>query len=233
MNSSAMFSDNQKSNDMNIKRDLLAALVHADGVVYEWQSEERLPEEMIEGSLSVAEIADAKIAYPWNVIEVAADEFFAECEQHEAFADLKADISDRSPVPFFAHLDQLWAATALEATQTALAERFAVRIPRSVLMTIADRAHQVVATSKELADQLVQCAEAVLPNLTTMAIDDLYVLARPLAYAMRDGEVEAISATEAKARLVEWQNLTEVEQACLSLAAARYALAELETTHAE
>jgi hypothetical protein len=75
----------------------------------------------------------------------------------------------------------------------------------------------------------VQCVQDALPNL---AEDDLYVLARPLAYAMR-GNDAPIESTLERVRSIEWDALSDVEQARLSLAIARFALAELEERREE
>jgi hypothetical protein len=96
-----------------------------------------------------------------------------------------------------------------------------------LLGAIATQAHQVLSTSQSLADQLVQCVQNILPDL---AEEDLYVLARPLAYTMRNGESHcAVDSTLEKIRTVAWEELSEVEQARLSLAVARCALLEIES----
>jgi hypothetical protein len=76
---------------------------------------------------------------------------------------------------------------------------------------------------QSLADQMVECVLDILPQ---WAEEDLQVLARPLAYAMRDIDSEGVElVTETKR---PWAQLSEIEQARVSLAVARYAISQLE-----
>ncbi len=134
---------------------------------------------------------------------------------------------------FFNTIDRLWAVPTL---QTSLVERFAARIPHNWLMKIADQAQQVLAETTQvvseqstlLADQLVQCVREIAPNL---AEEDFYVLARPLAVQMRDGGVmNTIDTTIAQVPQLEWERLSDVQRARLSLAIARYAISELQAS---
>jgi len=223
MEKRVMCSD-KKESETTVERDLWSALLHAEGVNCSWKGDEPLKEEMF----SVEENPNAKVSYPWNPSDPRAEGFFAELEQGLAVDDWsEAELTTRASA-FFNGVNQLWSATTL---QESLAQRFSARIPQFLLATIAKRAQQVLSTSRSLADQLVQCAQELLPNL---AEEDLYVLARPLAYAMRNGESRrAVEATLEKVRPLQWDELSEIEQARLSLAIARYALAELEAKTAE
>jgi hypothetical protein len=221
MKDNVMCSDNLKQAEANVEQDLWDAILHADGVTYSpWQPEQPLTEDLV----SVEENPHAHVAYPWNPSMPEAEEFFAQTEKESIFDGWKPeDVSVRSGT-FFAQLDQLWSATSL---QEALVQKFAVRMPHVLMAAIAQRAQQVVSTSLTLADQLVQCVQEALPNLAELAPEDLYVLARPLAYEMRDADSQAIESTLATVRPIDWQALSEVEQTRLSLAVARYAIAEL------
>ncbi|MCY7276196.1 MAG: hypothetical protein LH702_21280, partial [Phormidesmis sp. CAN_BIN44] len=106
---------------------------------------------------------------------------------------------------------------------TTLAQKFA-SVPQTLLAAIARQAQKVVETSNSLADQLVQCVQDVLP---TWADDDLQVLARPLAYAMRSDGADVVDATVNSVRPIAWNDLSETEQARMSLAIARYAIDQL------
>lgn len=170
-------------------------------------------------NLDLSEDPKSKIAYPWNPAD--SEEFFNELEQNFELTLSDSELSDRSQ-SFFAHLDQLFSATTLE---TALAHKFAT-VPQSLLNAIAKQVQQVAQTSANLADQLVQSVQGVLPQ---WAEDDLYVLARPLAYAMRGEDSNTVVDTAInKIRPAVWEDLSETEQARLSLAIARYALSQLE-----
>jgi len=107
--------------------------------------------------------------------------------------------------------------------QKKICDRFAARVPSDLLGAIARIAKQVVKTNLSKADQLVQCVQEMLPN---WAEEDLLVFARPFAYAMR-GEGEAVDSTLSAIRPVDWTDLSQMEQARLSMAIASYALDSL------
>lgn len=195
-----------KQNDITaaVEFDLLDALLHADGVHY--HPGNSLPHEMIQ----VAEDPEATIAQPWTEFDV--------------FAGIDDDEVESRAQSFFAQVDHLWSATTV---QHSLMERFGLRMPQELLSTIARQAQHVASQSLSLADQLVQCVRDVVPSL---AVDDLEVLARPLAYAMRNGGSGAVQSTLDNLPQHSWQNLSEIHQARLSLAAARCALAELQNS---
>ena len=69
---------------------------------------------------------------------------------------------------------------------------------------------------------MVECVLDILPQWDE---EDLQVLARPLAYAMRDVDSEGVELVVATKR--PWAQLSEIEQARVSLAVARYAISEL------
>jgi hypothetical protein len=97
------------------------------------------------------------------------------------------------------------------------------QLPQQLLDNIFRNAQKVLNENLSLADQLVACVQDLLPE---WGGEDLHVLARPLAYAMRDSETEMLEAALRKVRCVAWTELSGVEQARLSLAIARYALAQ-------
>lgn len=161
--------------------------------------------------------ADAA-TYPWNPADPKAESYFTQLEQEfDLTAWSEDEIAPRSQ-KLFAFVDQLWAPVSLT-------QKFAARIPQTLLNQIAQHAQRIVSSNLSLANQLVQCVQDVLPN---WGEEDLQILARPLAYAMRGDETEAIETTLTAIRAVEWIELSEVEQARLSLAVARYALAQLD-----
>ncbi|KAM3112381.1 hypothetical protein [Phormidesmis sp. 146-33] len=198
-----------------VEQDLANALLQTDDVILRWQ-----PTESIEtAEVEVLENPQGRISYPWNPANPAADSFFTELEQGFSLDDWQeSEIAARSTT-FFAHLDHLWSANSL---QTRLTQKFAA-MPQAFLNAIARQAQQVADASNSLADQLVLCVQEILP---AWADEDLQVLARPLAYAMRD-ESDAIDSTLKSIRPVEWSELSETEQAKMSLAVARYAIDQL------
>jgi hypothetical protein len=203
--------------------DLQTALVAAAGV--HWDQGQPLEV----GTITVDETPHGQIAYPWNPADPAADAFFEQAEQAAGLEVWQmAEIAERA-TSFFAQVDRLWATmpampVVTNSLQSRLVQRFALRVPENLLAAIAQQAQSVVSSSLSLADQLVHCVEEVLP---AFAVEDLQVLARPLAFAMR-GEAEATpwDLVLQNVRPVSWEALSEIEQARISLAIARYAIAE-------
>lgn len=222
MERKAMCSDGlgNEANLESTERDLWAALLKAEGVNCAWDGSEELAEEMFTAEAD----PQLKTTYPWNPAAPESEAFFNELEQDFSLDDWQAEEVSARANAFFGKVNQLWSGASVQAT---LSERFAARMPQHLLAAIANRAQQVLSASQSLADQLVQSVQEVLPNV---AEEDLYVLARPLAYAMRNGESHrAVDSTLEKVRTIAWDDLSEVEQARLSLAVARCALSELES----
>ncbi|TVR15758.1 MAG: hypothetical protein EA395_01010 [Phormidium sp. GEM2.Bin31] len=149
--------------------------------------------------------------YPWNPGECGAfDETVALGEP------LKVDdlnLGDRSPV-FFEQLDRCM-------VYAHLCERFGVRVPTSVLKRLCDLAKQT-CPEQSLLERLVGCVGELLPQWAT---EDLQVLARPLAYAMR-GQSQMPPLDDRP-----WDDLSNLEQARLSLVMAQVALQQLNHPH--
>ncbi|NER95675.1 MAG: hypothetical protein F6J86_17865 [Symploca sp. SIO1B1] len=160
--------------------------------------------------------------YPWNPAELEAQNYFEELEQGfslEPWQD-EEEIAGASQ-EFFEQLHQCWASPLTSTTdslQALLSEQFATNVPQVWLEVIANKAQEVFSTKISLVEQLVSCVQPLLPNWTE---DDLLVLARPLAYGMRGG-AEPVKAAE-------WKELSQMEQVRVSLAVARFALAQIKT----
>lgn len=228
MENKAMYSGHQNDTEANVERDLCDTLLQANGDGRSRHLDELMLEnEISEDMISFEENPNAKIAYPWDVTAPDSEQFFAQLERDSLFIGWESNEINTRSNAFFSRLDTLWATTSLQVTLT---QQFGVRMPQPLLNAIAHRAQQVVATSRSLSDQLVQCAQAALNNLSDLAEDDLHVLARPLAFSMRS--VNSQSTTEStlqSVRMAAWEELSELEQARLSLAIASYALSSLET----
>ncbi len=220
MENNAMCSDNLKDCKARVAADLKDALLQAEGVSLHWQEQKGA----MEPTIVVAEVPDARITYPWNPLGAEAEAFFAEAEADSIFAGLAdTEVTERADT-FFAQIHSIWATSNLQAS---LSERFAVRVPATLIRAIAERASQVATSSLSLAEQLVQSAQDVLPLLAGWTLEDLGVQARPYAFAMRDGSAQT---PEASVRMMDWQELSDVEKAKLSLAVASYALVELKAS---
>jgi hypothetical protein len=168
-------------------------------------------------------ILGADTTYPWNPTDPQTEAYLEALEQEFSLTDWEpSDIQARSRA-FFAQVDQLW-------LQKSLAQQFAERMPEQLLNQIVERAKKLIRSPLSMAEQLVECVQEVLPAWN---IEDLQVLARPLAYAMRDFETESttvVDSTLKTVRPVSWAELSELEQARLSLSIARYALAQVHQT---
>lgn len=178
-------------------------------------------------------------AYPWNPAEPESEAYFAALEQEFALEDWPADELAAQAQAFYTQLDGLWPAAApaaapaeeslagraIASLQASLRRQFAARLPQEWLDAIALSAAQLLPANLSLGEKLVRCARALLPQ---WAEEDLQVLARPLAYAMRGNEAAAIESALAGVRQVPPAELTDIEQARLILAVARYALTELQ-----
>ncbi|MBD0393651.1 MAG: hypothetical protein ICV52_07235 [Microcoleus sp. C1-bin4] len=167
----------------------------------------------------LATIVQTDVAYPWNPAQLESESYLTALEQEFALSDSfsDSDIAQKSQV-LFAQLEQVWLTTAL---QKSLREKFA-RVPQDFLARIAQSVQNATVKYQSLADQMV---ESVLDILPQWAEEDLQVLARPLAYAMREVDSEGAELVMAAKR--PWVQLSEIEQARVSLAVARYAISQL------
>lgn len=173
--------------------------------------------------------------YCWNTAHPESEAYFAELEKAFVLDDwLEVDIEPRSQT-LFAQLDQLWVEKVPDNVEAlaldlpilgALCQRFASRVPQVTLETIAKQAKNLMSTNLCLAERLVKCVQQLALGWEE---EDLLVMARPLAYAMRGAETEAIESVLGTVRGVPFAELSKMEQARLSLAIARYAFAELES----
>jgi hypothetical protein len=181
----------------------------------------------IQGELLEALLQPQEDCYPWNPAEPEAEAYFAELERGFFLSDWQEEEEMKSASQaFFNKLHQCWVSPMLPATETlitSLSKRFAT-LPQEWLEAIVNRARQAFSTNLSLADQLVMCVEPLLPN---WAEDDLLVLARPWAYAMRGNSEQAVAETTGVPQPRDWAALSQVEQVRLSLAVAHSALAQL------
>lgn len=162
-------------------------------------------------------LASEETVYPWNPAEFETDAYFQGVAQGASWEEwCSQEVVIAGAVA--QQVNQLW-------VKRALSLRFATQVPQTLLELIARKVDEFCTTNLSLADRLVKCVQDALP---AWGEDDLQILARPLAYAMRDSEGEAIDNIIQTIRPVEWDNLSEIEQARLSLAIARYALDQTE-----
>lgn len=182
-------------------------------------------------SQAAAELIEAilvpkEATYPWNPGDASEEAYLASLEREFGLEDWSdEEISSRSQ-RLFSQIDDCWMQeqSADRAVKMSLYQRFAAYVPQVWIDAIAQKATDIFSTKLSLADQLVQCVNSLLPY---WAEEDLQVLARPLACAMRSAEPEAVESAISVVRQVDWAELSEMEQARVSMAIARSALAHL------
>lgn len=170
-------------------------------------------------------ILDGETAYPWEATQ-AAEHVSQTTAQHSLeFSEAEADAGW---TVLSQQLNTFWGDAIDENAvdvEAALLAKFAGRLSATVADRIAQVAQQVADSGRPLAEQMIACVRETLADWDEV---DLQVMARPMAFAMR-GQAENIDAAINAVRNVEWERLNEIEQARLSLAAARYALDQIET----
>ncbi len=185
----------------------------------------------VQGDLLEILLQSEQDIYPWNPAEPEAEAYFSELEHEFTLDDWREDeMSACKAQAFFTQLHQSWNSPfsrVHDALTELLSKQFAIQVPESWIEAIANQAKQIFQTNLPLADQLVQCVQPLLPN---WAEDDLLVLARPWAYAMR-GSLDTLGENNSHvARLPEWAELSQMEQVRLSLAIAHTALTQLKNS---
>ncbi|MEH2135760.1 hypothetical protein [Nostoc sp.] len=181
--------------------------------------------------------------YPWNPADEESEAYFQELEQQFGMQDLlEEELTTRSQ-DFYSNLDTLWSNVSLASShphhpqqalvlnlQETLRTTFAACVPQTLLNTIAQKAAEIFAAQQSMGEQLVECVQTVLP---TWGTEDLLVLARPFAYAMRSSESKNAASAISSLNNNEWTALSEVEKAKVSLAIAFYAFTQLNQSQSE
>ncbi|MDZ8185526.1 MAG: hypothetical protein RMX96_11810 [Nostoc sp. ChiSLP02] len=181
--------------------------------------------------------------YPWDPTNEESEAYFQELEQQFGISDLIDEDLTRRSQDFYSHLDTLWSGVYHSEThsqnlqqslvlnlQEILRDTFYTCVPKALLNDIAAKAAEIFSSRQLRGEQLVECVQSVLP---TWAAEDLLVLARPYAFAMRSSESHNPTSVMSNLNNSEWTNLSEIEQAKISLAIAYYALTQLEKYKSE
>jgi hypothetical protein len=170
----------------------------------------------------LASIVNPQRPYPWEPSNPEAEAYFATAAEDLDDPRVEAAIAAGWQT-FSAQLDAQWgeASTVAKAVTLALTAQFQERMPIDLLQAIATTATALIRSSESFLDQLVACANQVLPSWDR---DDLAVLARPLAYSLRDGHSEILDLNLRATPPTDWHNLSDIEKARLSLAIASIAL---------
>lgn len=168
-------------------------------------------------------LASSTADYPWNPRDPDTADYYTATDRYFSLDDWsEAEIKQRSR-SFFAQIQSCWAnspAPILETTLLAtLIEKFGARVPQQWLAQIAENVSCLATSQLEPIDRLIQSVQNLLP---TWAAEDLGVIARPYAYAMRgDTGVEDINNI---VRPLAWTELSELERAKLTMAIAQAAI---------
>ncbi len=178
-----------------------------------------------EAELTDCLLASATLDYPWNPAEPETADYYAESDRHFSFDDWSdAEIEERSQ-SFFTQIQSCWAdapSPEPEAKPTAidaLTDKFGARVPQQWLAAIATKVNNLATSNLEPVEQLVQSVQELLSNWAT---EDLLVIARPYAYAMRCDP--GVSDPDRLVRPLEWTELSELERAKLTILIAQYAI---------
>lgn len=172
--------------------------------------------------------------YPWNPADEESETYFFDLEEQNLMQDvLETELIPRSQA-FYNQLDNLWSnyrqyksctsPSFVNTLQEALHSSFGSHIPTNWLNRLSVKATEVFGSTESIPEKLIQCVQAVLP---TWEAEDLLVLARPYAYAMRSSESQGVESVLDNVNNRDWTTLSEIEQAKASLAIAQYALTEL------
>lgn len=189
------------------------------------------------------QLFEVEAPYPWLAETPEALQYFESIDTAIAAADPTLQLDEPTADPEFAaawqslsaKLEASWTepatASASQALYTQLSTEFAATVPAEVLRTLAQAVQQIYQTPQSLADQLVTCVQSILPQ---WSIDDLQVMARPFAYSMRSTSVtDTMAVALHSMQSATWTELAEIEQVRVSLAIARYALAQADALPTE
>ena len=168
-------------------------------------------------------LASSTIEYPWNPTDPETAEYYAASDSSFDLDELsESEIGTRSQA-FFGQVRDCWAnSPSPEPTVSplaALTAKFGSRVPQQWLATIATNVTTLAGSNLEPVEQLVRSVSELLSNWAT---DDLLVMARPYAYAMRCNP--DVDNPDNVVRPVEWVKLSELERAKLTILIAQYAI---------
>jgi hypothetical protein len=163
-------------------------------------------------------LASSTLCYPWNPTDLNTDDYYLESDRHFNLDDWsESEIAQRSQ-SFLTKIQSCWGNSPIPELDisplAALIEKFGTRVPQQWLAQIAKNVDSLVDSNLEPLDRLIQSIQDLLPNWAT---DDLLVMARPYAYAMRGNYQLDIKS-------LDWTELSELEQAKLTIFIAQHVI---------
>jgi hypothetical protein len=166
----------------------------------------------------IESLFDSNANYPWNPAHPESDLYYSVQEQQFSLDDWSEAEVQKSADSFFAQLSSCWP-DASQKLVSQLCQKFATRIPQYWLEKVAAAATQVAHQQIATANQLVGCVQELLPN---WAEEDLLVLARPYSFAMRS-DINSENLDNL-VRSIDWDDLSKMEQAKLTMLVSKYAI---------
>ena len=168
-------------------------------------------------------LASSTVNYPWNPAEPATAAYYLESDHYfslDSWSD--AELNQRSQ-SFFAQIQSCWQNSPTPAVAISplagLIEKFGARVPQQWLAEIAANVSRLAPSNLEPIEQLVQSVQGLLSN---WAAEDLLVIARPYAYAMR-GDT-GVDQPDNIVRSLAWAELSKLERAKLTMLVAQSAI---------
>ncbi|MBD2109688.1 hypothetical protein [Nodosilinea sp. FACHB-13] len=173
----------------------------------------------------LASILDPETGYPWQPLAPESEAYLASLETE--FDTLDGGETDAAIAAGWQVLSAQMATQMGDPKAQTVnpvlehLRQFQSRVPSELLHRLANSATALARSGQPLIEQLVQCVDDILPGWNA---DDLAVLARPLAYSLRDGRGEILELNLRAIPATDWDSLSNLEQARLTLTVASVAL---------
>ncbi len=161
---------------------------------------------------------DDEDVYPW--------EHFS--EEMEKYIEEKSDViinnyqeaeENNKSAQFFELLNNKWERLDREKIECFIKNEYSKLVPETWLKNIIKRAKDLVGKSSDNLERLLDCVQPLFPDHDR---DDLSIIGRPIAYAMRSGPGKEDNKL--------WQDLTEREKIKLTMKIAQSALNQHQNT---
>lgn len=169
-------------------------------------------------------LASPTLDYPWNPADPETADYYTQSDRYFSLDDWSDREITQQSESFFTSIQSCWDAASSESELSplaALTSKFGARVPQQWLAQIAANVGSL-ASNLEPVEQLVRSVQDLLSN---WAIDDLLVMARPYAYAMRCNP--GVDNPDNIVRPLKWTELSELERAKLTILIAQYAIDSL------
>jgi hypothetical protein len=167
-------------------------------------------------------LAASTIEYPWNPADPDTADYYAQTDLQFSLDDWSdAEIAQKSQ-SLYAQIQSVWETPALGVTVSplaALTAKFGARVPQQWLAQVAANVSHLATSQLEPVDRLVGSVQDLLAN---WAAEDLSVMARPYAFAMRCDL--GMDDPDKIVRPLAWAELSDLERAKLTILIAQYAI---------